>query len=242
MPKILTVTDEPGLLKLLREALERDGHTVESVDTWNGFDQRLQQFESEAVVVDVTSSTARAVEFCRNYRRVSGMAPILVLTPCTAVEELIEVLDAGADDYLTKPFQANDLIAHIRALLRRSPVIYGRFLSANHLVIDTSTSIAMQAGKRINLQPKEYNLLEFFMRHPNQVFSAEALWEHVWASSDITTMGTVRTHIKTLRKKIAGADGTSMIVTVHGKGYKFDTTACGQADAVTTQSLGKKQR
>src|SRR5262249_28595125 len=131
-------------------------------------------------------------------------------------------LDAGADDYLTKPFHIKELAARVRALLRRPAAVTGEVMSAHGLTLDTSLRKVTKGGREIHLVPKEYQLLEFFLRHRNQLFSAEALLDRIWESGTEDSPDTVRTHIKTLRRKIDIPGLPSAIKTVHGAGYGIE--------------------
>ncbi len=161
------------------------------------------------------------VELIHQFRSSGGKTPILMLTGRNSVPEKTEGLDAGADDYLTKPFDLNELSARLRALLRRPPEVNANVLKSSDLVLNPSTREVTLGDSPINLLPLEYSLLEFFMRHPNHVFSHNALVERVWKSESNATAEAVRTCVMALRKKITIAGKQSMIRTVHGTGYKF---------------------
>jgi len=148
-----------------------------------------------------------------------------MLTAKTATGEKISGLDAGADDYLTKPFDVGEVSARVRALLRRPAALTGNVLKLGQIVLERDTHRVTKTGEEIQLLPKEFALLEFFMRHPSQVFSAEALLDRVWASDSEASPETIRTYIKRLRQKIDNKETPSLIQTVHGVGYKFSVDA-----------------
>jgi DNA-binding response OmpR family regulator len=138
------------------------------------------------------------------------------------VESRIEGLDAGADDYLGKPFELSELSARLRALLRRPAQYGGKILTVRSIVLETDTYRVTVDGKEVTLLPKEFALLEFLMRHPNQVFSSEALIDRVWPSDSEASPDTVRTYVNRLRKKLDVEGQSSAIRTIHGIGYKLD--------------------
>ncbi len=161
------------------------------------------------------------MEVCRSFRQTGGTTPILMLTARVQVEDKETGLDAGADDYLTKPFHLKELSARVRALLRRHMQSSDPVLKCGHISVDTRSHKVIVADKEIHLVPKEYSLLEFFMRHRNQVFSAEALLDRVWSSDSTACPDTIRTYIKLLRKKL-GDNGDVVLRTIHGVGYKLE--------------------
>jgi len=147
----------------------------------------------------------------------------LMLTGKGTINDKEQGLDAGADDYLTKPFHLKELSARIRALLRRPVTFTGTTLKVGSLEIDPSSHRLTIEGREVNLLPKEYAILEFLMRHPNEVFSPDALLNRVWNSESEASTDTVYTYIKTLRKKVSPEAPSSIIKTVHGVGYKLES-------------------
>ncbi len=175
---------------------------------------------------DITS-----VELCRVYRRLGGQTPILMISsdpqhherwmvPCL---NATNALDSGADDFVQHACPMTELSARVRALLRRPPAVLNDLLQTGKITMNTTTSTIIRDGVEIHLQPMEFNLLEFFLRHPNQVFSTRALHERIWRGQIArgTTSDTVRTHMKTLRRKIDEPGKPSIITSVHGRGYKL---------------------
>ena len=162
------------------------------------------------------------VEICKHFRETGGKTPILLLTAKSQITDKETGLDAGADDYLTKPFHLKELSARVRALLRRQIQSGNSTLKAGNVVVDTLSHKVTVGGNEVHLVPKEYSLLEFFLRHPNQVFSAEALIDRVWTSDTLASAETIRTYIKLLRKKLGNDEKAGLIKTVHGVGYKLE--------------------
>ncbi|MFN8656268.1 MAG: response regulator transcription factor [Candidatus Obscuribacterales bacterium] len=222
MAKILIVEDEPDLSDPIRAFLMHEHHIVEVVD--NGLEalERLRFYKYDVIILDWMLPGLQGVEVCKQFRAGGGTTPILMLTARKQTTEKIFALDAGADDYLTKPFDVQEVSARVRALLRRPAAMSGNVLKARNLVLETSTFKVTREDEDIQLLPKEFALLEFLMRHPNQVFSAEALLDRVWASDSDASPETIRTYVKRLRQKIDTTGQPSIIGTVHGVGYKLD--------------------
>ncbi len=222
MAKILLVEDEPDISDLVATWLRNDHHVVEAVGTGEDALDLLRVYTFDLLILDWMLPGMTGIEVCRRFRDRGGSTAILMLTAKKHVDEKEVGLDAGADDYLTKPFELKELSARVRALLRRPVNFRGTILKVGPIVMDTSTyKVTKDPGDEIQLLPKEFALLEFFMRHPNQVFSAEALLDRVWASESEASPETIRTYIKRLRKKIDEQGKPSMVNTVHGVGYKL---------------------
>lgn len=221
MAKILLVEDEADISDLVTAWLAKDHHVVEVAATGEQALDLLRVYPFDVLILDWMLPGVSGVEVCREYRTRGGTSPILMLTAKSHVNEKEKGLDAGADDYLTKPFELIELSARVRALLRRPVSFAGTVLKVGTIVLDTSTHKVTKNGGEVQLLPKEFALLAFFMRHPNQVFSAEALLDRVWSSDSEASPETIRTYIKRLRKKIDEEDKSSLIGTVHGVGYKL---------------------
>lgn len=222
MAKILIVEDEPDLSEPVRAYLTHEHHLVEVVEDGNEAMERLRFYKYDLIIMDWMLPGMHGVDVCKHFRDSGGTTPILMLTSRRQTNDKITGLDAGADDYLTKPFDVHEISARVRALLRRPQAVQSNVLSVRNLVLETSTFRVTRDGQDIQLLPKEFALLEFFMRHPNQVFSAEALLDRVWSSESEASPETIRTYIKRLRQKIDTKEVASIISTVHGVGYKLD--------------------
>jgi DNA-binding response OmpR family regulator len=161
------------------------------------------------------------VEVCKNLRRRSIATPILMLTALSGTDEKVAGLDAGADDYLTKPFEFEELLARIRTLLRRGDASEGRILEYNDLVLDLYTRRASRAGKEVELTNKEFALLEYLMRNPNRVLSRTQISEKVWDMYFESSSNVVDVYISALRKKLDRGHEQQLIHTIKGAGYRF---------------------
>lgn len=214
--KILVVEDDVDLNESLVTWLRAERFVVEAAQDGNRALDFIYASAFDAVVLDWELPDMTGIDICREMRERGVNTPVLMLTGRTTTKDKITGLDSGADDYLTKPFQLEELSARLRSLLRRQyeppPA-----LVVGDLSLDTFGRVVSKGGQDVRLLPKEFDLLEFFMKHPNEVFSAEALVSRVWANDNVTT-DAVTTCIKRLRKKLSNED---MIRTVHGVGYKF---------------------
>jgi len=163
--------------------------------------ENLKFYKYDLVVLDVNLPKLSGLDVCRQFREARGSTPILMLTGKDAIDDKERGLDAGADDYLTKPFHLKELSARVRALLRRPNTFTGDILRSGDLILETSTFRVSRDGEDIQLSQQEFALLEFLMRNANQVFSPEALLDRVWKSSSDISPAAIRTHIKMLRKQ-----------------------------------------
>lgn len=220
MAKILIVEDDLDVAGMIEDWLvHQEKHVVEKVATGSDAADRLKFYHYDLIVLDWELPDLSGIEILKRYRSADGMVPILMLTGKSAIDEKELGLDSGADDYLTKPFEGKELSARIRALLRRSSGRATNTLKAQDVLLDPVSRAVTKAGQPIELLPKEFALLEFFLRHPDEVFSLEALLDRVWKSESDSSPDTVRTTIQRLRKKIDREGEPSLIGTIHRVGY-----------------------
>src|ERR1700733_3640440 len=221
MAKILLIEDDDNTIQAVSDFLGvANNYTIESVNSGKEGLDRLQLYEYDLAIIDWSLPEMTGLQICSTYRAKGGLVPILMLTGKTAVSDKVDGLDAGADDYLTKPFSLPELTARVRALLRRPRETVKEMLQVGNLVFDTKTCQVTKAGKEISLLPKELVLLEFFMRHPDQYFTAETLLNRLWSSESDSTEQAVRQGIVRLRRKIED-EGEALLVTSKGLGYKL---------------------
>jgi len=218
MAKILLVEDDAALAEVTRFGLESQGHIVQvTVDGSRALDNlRINKYD--LVVLDWMMPEMTGIEVLESYRRSGGKTPVLMLTAKTRLDDKELGLDSGADDYLTKPFEHRELQARIRALLRRPTSLASIVLTVGDIALDPATCVVTKAGVAVKLRPKVYSLLEFLMRHPNQVFSADAILERVWLDDAMVSTDTVRAHFKLLRKSLELQED-ALIKTVRNRGY-----------------------
>jgi len=223
MAKILLVEDDVEFSGVVKSWLSNERHAVEVVHDGLEARHQLQVFEYDLVVLDWQLPGLSGVEICQDFRSRGGMTPVLMLTGKSTVADKESGLDSGADDYLTKPFHMKELSARVRALLRRASRGTSNVLTIGDLVLDPANYRVTRDGAEIQLQKREFALLEFLMRNPNRVFSSEALLERVWATEADVTPDAIRVYIMRLRKKVDEGAKASLIQTVHGVGYKLQT-------------------
>ncbi len=220
MAKILYVEDDADLAERITQWLvEVEKHLVEHVDTAADALERMEYFKYELIILDVGLPDMSGLEVLKQFRKKGGVTPVLVLTGQDKVNQKIEGLDAGADDYLTKPFHVQELTARLRSLLRRPREFTGDQIAVGDVEIDTGSRGVMVHGQAVTLKPREFVLLEFLMRHQNKVISPDEILQNVWSSDSDATSETIYTHVKNLRKKLASHGADSFIRTVHGAGY-----------------------
>lgn len=209
------------MAKLISDWLRRDQHIVEEVHDGTTAWYALQNGVYDVVVLDWMLPELPGIEVCRRYRQIGGNAAVIMLTARHELEHKEQGFDAGIDDYVTKPFQLKELAMRVRAQLRRAPSEHHFTFKFNDLVIDTERHTVTKSGQEVHLLPKEFKLLEFLLRHPQRVFSADELIASVWDVDSQAHYDTVRGHINRLRKKLDTAGKVSIIATVHGIGYKL---------------------
>lgn len=217
MPKLLLIDSEIEPAHAAREFLLAQGHAVDLVLDGNEAIELLKARDYDVVLLDADVTGMRGIDLCRTYRSQNGYARILMYSARSSSAMKTEALDSGADDYIQKPFDLNEINARIRALMRRSLSMTGAQIVVCDLVLDLPNHRVLRDNQEIQLQPQEFVLLEYLMRHPDRLFSAEHLVKRVWRG--ISSVNTVRTHIKTLRKKIDLPGLPVLIRTVHGVGY-----------------------
>lgn len=223
LAKILMVEDEPDLAETIAEWLADEYHLVEVESNGATALERLRSTHYDLVILDIMLPSTDGLTICRTLREEGYATPIIMLTARKSLEAKEKGLDSGADDYLTKPFQLRELSARIRALLRRPRTTPLAILECGHIRLDTRSCIVTVNDAQIHLLPKEFAMLELFMRNLGQVISIDTLLDRVWGTDSSIVPETVRTNIKTLRKKIDPDSSTSYIQTMHGLGYKMET-------------------
>jgi len=222
MAKILLVEDDPVFAEMIFDYLTAQQFQVEMTASGKDAEALLQEYPYQAIILDWGLPDMTGIELLQNYRSRGGTCPVLMLTGRDRVEEKEKGLDSGADDYLTKPFNMRELTARVRALMRRTGPSATGILQSGDVVLDPNTHVVTKNGVEVRLLPKEFQLLEYFMRHPNQVFTAEMLLDGVWHSESDAGGEAVRTCLKRLRKKLDVEEGDSIIQTLHGVGYKLN--------------------
>ncbi len=221
--RILIIEDEEKLAASLKKGLEREGYAVDYVVDGETGQRRIEMYykDYDLIVLDLMLPKKDGFEICRNVRKQNITTPILVLTARDAVDDKVEALNAGADDYLVKPFSFEELIARIHAILRRPEPVLPSELRVKDLVLDTVARKVYRRNQEILLTLKEYGLLEYLMRHPNQVITRERMIDHLWDFAFDSFSNVVDVHIKNLRKKIDSDYDEKLLETIRGVGYKI---------------------
>jgi two-component system response regulator MprA len=220
--KILVVDDERAVRESLRRALELEGYEIElAEDGRQALDCLAREDQPDAVILDVLMPGVDGLEVCRTLRNQGSRLPVLMLTARTQVEDRVEGLDAGADDYLTKPFALEELLARVRALLRRSgdDGASGDKLSFADLELDPGTREVTRGDERIELTRTEFSLLELFLRNPRQVLTRSVIFERVWGYDFGFASNSLDVYIGYLRRKTEASGKPRLIHTVRGVGY-----------------------
>ncbi len=219
--KLLLVEDEASLATAVVDALSADYYVVDVARDAQEAQDYLEIYPYDLLMLDVGLPDQNGIELCRALRAQGYTQPILLLTAHNHSQTKVEGLDAGADDYLVKPFEMAELAARIRALLRRGQIAQQPILSWGELWLDPSSCEVGFADTPLHLTPKEYALLELFLRNPQRVFSQSAILDHLWTYEDPPGTDTVRAHIKGLRHKLKSAAAPDVIETVYGLGYRL---------------------
>ena len=219
--RVLVAEDHVKMASLLRRGLVEEGYAVDVVPDGREAVVRATASEYDVIVLDVMLPELDGFEVCRRVRASGVWSPVLMLTARDAVEDRVDGLDAGADDYLTKPFSFAELLARLRALSRRGPVERPALLETGSLRLDPATRRVWRGDAEIGLSPKEFALLETFMRRPGQVLGRFELLEHVWDYAYENRSNVVDVYVRYLREKVDRPFGVASIETVRGVGYRL---------------------
>ncbi|MBX9667613.1 MAG: response regulator transcription factor [Candidatus Obscuribacterales bacterium] len=221
MAKVLVIEDDPMVASSIADWLESEGHRAETVyDGSEGLEALLLK-GFDLAIVDWQLPSLAGPEICAKFRAKGGRTPILMLTQKSNIVDKETGLECGADDYLTKPFDLRELRARVRALLRRSSGLFEDSREVGQLTLDYSDKSLVIRGRKVALLPREFDLIEFLLRHPRTFFSAEKLLDHVWSSESYSGDQALRTCLSRLRSKIDEPGMPSIIETSKGWGYKI---------------------
>lgn len=222
MAKILVVEDDRLVAELLRDRLQLEHHKIElAFDGQDALDLALS-YHFDMLILDLGLPQLDGMEVLRRYRGKGETSPVLILTGKNQVNEKEAGLDAGADDYMTKPYDIRELCARVRALLRRSSNSPSNILRCGNIAMDTERAEVKVDDKVVKLVQTEYLLLEFLMRNKGRVFNADELLRSCWDSDSEASEGAVRTYVTRIRKKIDTEGQKSLLQSIYGLGYKLD--------------------
>lgn len=219
--RVLVVEDEIKMAALLKRGLEEEGYAVDVAGDgtealWLGTENPY-----DAIVLDVMLPDLDGFEVSRKLRGAGRWAPVIMLTARDAVPDRISGLDAGADDYLTKPFSLAELLARLRALMRRGPIERSVLVKVGDLVLDPASRRLLRSGQSVELTTKEFSLMEFFMRHPGEVLNRTRILEHVWDFAYEGDSNIVDVYVRYLREKVDRPFQRDSIETIRGAGYRL---------------------
>lgn len=219
--RILVVEDKRRLCNVIKQGLQEEGFAVDTAYDGEDGEYLASNEPYDLIILDIMLPKKDGIDICRELRLKKINTPILMLTARDTVEDRIKGLDTGADDYLIKPFAFGELLARVRALLRREGNSKSPRLQVGDLIMDTVTREVWRGQRRIELTNKEYVLLEYFMRHPNAVVSRATLEEHAWDYEFESMSNLINVYIRRLRRKLDEQGQASIIQTMRGAGYSL---------------------
>ena len=223
--RLLLVEDERKLSDLVARALRAESYAIDVAEDGQRGWELVQSYQYDLIILDLMLPQLPGEELLRRIRRTNPSVPILVLTARAATQDKVNNFEAGADDYLTKPFAFAELVMRVKALLRRGPITRSSVLRVGDLEVDRFTQQVRRAGRRIELTPKEYALLEYLAANPGRVFSRTMIIEHVWDQSFEGLTNIVDVYVRHLRSKVDDPFPVKLIRTVRGVGYGLTESA-----------------
>ena len=223
--RLLLVEDERKVSDLVARALRAESYAIDVAEDGQRGWELAQSYQYDLIILDLMLPQLPGEELLRRIRRTNPSVPILVLTARGATQDKVNNFEAGADDYLTKPFAFAELVMRVKALLRRGPITRSSVLRVGDLEVDRFTQQVRRAGRRIELTPKEYALLEYLAANPGRVFSRTMIIEHVWDQSFEGLTNIVDVYVRHLRSKVDDPFPVKLIRTVRGVGYGLTESA-----------------
>lgn len=221
--RVLVVEDDARTAHMLQRGLTEDGYSVDVTADGRDALWRASEIDYDAIVLDLMLPGADGLEMCRELRAAGRWAPVLMVTARSAVDDRIRGLDAGADDYLAKPFSFAELSARLRALVRRTAPARPPVLTAGELRLDPATRRAWRGDTELDLSAKEFALLELFLRRADEVLSRTVIREHVWDFASDAVSNVVDQYVAALRRKVDRPFGVEQLETIRGVGYRLRT-------------------
>jgi DNA-binding response OmpR family regulator len=217
--QVLVIEDNSKMASFIRQGLREQGYGVDVAPNARDGEDRAAREPYDGIILDLMLPDADGIEVCRNLRRRGVNTPILMLTALSTTADKVAGLDAGADDYLTKPFEFDELVARVRALLRRGQAQESIVLRFEDVELNLATRKVVRGGERVRLTPKEFALLEYFMRNPGRILSRAAIGGHVWDMNFDAESNVIDVYVSMLRRKIDKGFAKPLIHTVIGAGY-----------------------
>jgi DNA-binding response OmpR family regulator len=217
--RVLLIEDHKPLIRALRQGLEEEGFAVDVASDGGEGDFKARTAEYDVIILDIMLPKADGLSLLQRWRKDGLTTHILVLTARGGMEDKVKGLDLGADDYMTKPFELEELLARLRALIRRGHQVKSPLIRVYDLEIDTASRTVKRSGQSIHLTPREYALLEFLAFHRGKITTRSMIWEHLYDDRDETTSNVVDVYIRYLRNKIDKGFDPPLILTRWGEGY-----------------------
>jgi DNA-binding response OmpR family regulator len=217
--RLLVVEDEPSLLSIITKRLKEEGYGVDSAKDGREGENYITSAEYDCIILDIMIPFQDGLTLLRKIRAKNISAPVLLLTAKDSIDDRVTGLDSGADDYLVKPFSFDELLARVRAMLRRHKDKKNTVLSVGDLEMDTITREVQRGGKAIELTSKEYSILEYFLRNKNRVLTKSQIAEHVWNYDFEYNSNIVEVYVRYLRRKMDEEFKNKLIHTIRGGGY-----------------------
>src|SRR5882724_9219708 len=219
--RILVIEDNYRLNSSLASSLTHEGYSVDSAYDGQEGQDLAEMTVYDLIILDILMPKKDGLEVCRDLRRRRVHTPLLLLTARDSIDDRVQGLDCGADDYLVKPFAMRELFARLRVLLRRQQPSKQGYREIGDLVIDPTIHSVERAGRSIDLTPKEFALLEYFMYHPNQVVTRDMIEQHIWNYDFECESNVIDVYVRRLRRKIDDPFATKLLTTVRGIGYRL---------------------
>ncbi|OAI48151.1 two-component system response regulator [Planctomycetaceae bacterium SCGC AG-212-F19] len=219
--RVLLVEDHAPLVRVLKQGLEEEGFAVDAALDGEEADHKAKTANYDAIILDLMLPKEDGLSLLRRWRKNGMTTHVLVLTARGGIDDKVKGLDSGADDYLTKPFELDELLARLRALVRRGHQVKDPVIRIHDLEIDTASHAVRRGRTEIHLTPREYALLEFLAFHRGEVVSRSMIWEHLYNEDDENTSNVVDVYIRYLRNKIDKGFETPLILTRWGEGYQL---------------------
>jgi two-component system, OmpR family, manganese sensing response regulator len=220
--RILLVEDDPGQLEPLEVALSDAGHIVDGITDGAIAQWALRERDYDLLILDWMLPQVSGLDLCRQYRKAGKASPVLILTAKDTTLDKVTGLDAGADDYLLKPADLFELLARVRALGRRSPLLQGDILQLEDLQLQKATLTAARGENTVQLSAREFQLLEYLMRHPRQILSRDQIEQALWEWGSEPESNAMTTLVRRLRQRLQIIDAADWIETVYGMGYRIN--------------------
>jgi DNA-binding response OmpR family regulator len=217
--RVLLIEDHKTLVKTLKQGLEEEGFAIDLASDGPTGDHKARTSEYDVIILDLMLPGEDGLSLLQRWRKDGITTHVLVLTARGSIEDKVRGLDLGADDYLTKPFELDELLARLRALIRRTHQTKSPVIRVHDLEIDTASRTVKRAGQSIHLTPREYALLEFLAFHRGKVATRSMIWEHLYDDQDESTSNVVDVYIRYLRNKIDRGFDPPLILTRWGEGY-----------------------